>query len=156
MPFYEYQCAACKAHHEELQKITDGPLRKCPSCGKSALRRLVSAPVFRLKGGGWYETDFKADKEAQRNIAGDKEPASADPAKADAPAAASAEAKSKDEKTATKPATDAAHSKPAAEASSAAPAAAAKSANGKYSSTATRPKSSAAGARARARRRSRR
>ena len=74
MPFYEYQCAACKAHHEELQKITDGPLRKCPSCGKSALRRLVSAPVFRLKGGGWYETDFKADKDQKRNIAGDKEP----------------------------------------------------------------------------------
>ena len=74
MPFYEYQCAACRAHHEALQKIADGPLRKCPSCGKNTLRKLVSAPVFRLKGGGWYETDFKADKEGQRNIAGDKEP----------------------------------------------------------------------------------
>jgi putative FmdB family regulatory protein len=90
MPFYEYQCAACKAHHEELQKITDGPLRKCPSCGKSALRRLVSAPVFRLKGGGWYETDFKADKEGQRNIAGDKEPV-ADKPKEEKPAAAVAD-----------------------------------------------------------------
>ncbi|HEU0224242.1 MAG TPA: zinc ribbon domain-containing protein [Steroidobacteraceae bacterium] len=75
MPFYEYQCAACGRHHEELQKVGDRALRKCPACGRSSLRRLVSAPVFRLKGGGWYETDFKADKEQQRNLAGDKEPA---------------------------------------------------------------------------------
>jgi putative FmdB family regulatory protein len=73
MPFYEYHCSACGHHHEELQKITDGPLRKCPACGRSTLKRLVSAPVFRLKGGGWYETDFKGDKDSQRNLAGDKE-----------------------------------------------------------------------------------
>jgi putative FmdB family regulatory protein len=109
MPFYEYQCAACRAHHEELQKVTDGPLRKCPSCGKNTLRRLVSAPVFRLKGGGWYETDFKADKEGQRNIAGDKDPAPTQPA-----TAASADAKPKDEKSAAKSAADAAPAKPAA------------------------------------------
>ncbi len=65
MPFYEYQCSSCGHHREELQKVTDRPLRKCPACGRSTLRRLVSAPVFRLKGGGWYETDFKADKEAK-------------------------------------------------------------------------------------------
>ena len=75
MPFYEYQCSACGHHHEELQKITDGPLRKCPACGRSKLKRLMSAPAFRLKGGGWYETDFKGDKDSQRNLAGDKEPA---------------------------------------------------------------------------------
>ncbi|MGE0032212.1 MAG: FmdB family zinc ribbon protein [Steroidobacteraceae bacterium] len=75
MPFYEYQCSACGHHHEELQKITDGPLRKCPACGRSTLKRLVSAPVFRLKGGGWYETDFKGDKDSKRNLAGEKEPA---------------------------------------------------------------------------------
>jgi len=74
MPFYEYQCAACGHHHEELQKVSDRPLRKCPRCGRPALKRLVSAPVFRLKGGGWYETDFKGDAESKRNIAGDKEP----------------------------------------------------------------------------------
>ena len=79
MPFYEYQCSACGHHHEELQKVGDRPLRKCPACGKAALRRLVSAPVFRLKGGGWYETDFKADKESKRNLAGDKEPVAAAP-----------------------------------------------------------------------------
>ena len=52
MPFYEYQCSACGHHHEELQKISDGPLRKCPACGRSTLKRLMSAPAFRLKGGG--------------------------------------------------------------------------------------------------------
>jgi putative FmdB family regulatory protein len=109
MPFYEYQCATCRAHLEALQKITDGPLRKCPSCGKNTLRKLVSAPVFRLKGGGWYETDFKKDKEGQRNIAGDKEPAPAEPAKP-----AVADAKSKDEKSTAKPAADATPAKPVA------------------------------------------
>ena len=75
MPFYEYQCAACGHHHEELQKVADRPLRKCPACGRARLRRLVSAPVFRLKGGGWYETDFKNDKDGKRNLAGEKEAA---------------------------------------------------------------------------------
>jgi putative FmdB family regulatory protein len=68
MPFYEYQCSACNAHVEVLQKISDAPLRKCPECGKQKLTRLISAPVFRLKGSGWYETDFKSDKENKRNL----------------------------------------------------------------------------------------
>jgi len=74
MPFYEYQCSSCGHRHEELQKVSDRPLRKCPHCGRNTLKRLMSAPAFRLKGGGWYETDFKGDKDKQRNIAGDKEP----------------------------------------------------------------------------------
>jgi putative FmdB family regulatory protein len=74
MPFYEYECDNCKFYTELLQKISDPPLKKCPSCGKSRMRKLVSAPVFRLKGGGWYETDFKSDKEGQRNLAVEKEP----------------------------------------------------------------------------------
>ena len=79
MPFYEYECQACKFYAEVMQKITDAPLAKCPSCGKRALKKLVSAPVFRLKGGGWYETDFKSDKESKRNLLGaDKEEAKAD------------------------------------------------------------------------------
>jgi putative FmdB family regulatory protein len=68
MPFYEYQCQACGAQVEVMQKISEAPLRKCPECGKSRLTKLVSAPVFRLKGGGWYETDFKSDKENKRNL----------------------------------------------------------------------------------------
>jgi putative FmdB family regulatory protein len=68
MPFYEYQCSACGAHVEVLQKITDAPLKKCPRCAQNKLKKLVSAPVFRLKGGGWYETDFKTDKDTKRNL----------------------------------------------------------------------------------------
>jgi putative FmdB family regulatory protein len=56
---------------EVLQKISDKPLRKCEACGKSALVKLVSAPIFRLKGGGWYETDFKSEQDRKRNLAGD-------------------------------------------------------------------------------------
>lgn len=85
MPFYEYQCSACGHHHEELQKVSDRPLRKCPACGRPALKRLVSAPVFRLKGGGWYETDFKSDAESKRNLAGEKEPAAVESAPAEKP-----------------------------------------------------------------------
>jgi len=85
MPFYEYECSSCKYYTEVMQKITDAPLTKCPSCGKKALKKLLSAPVFRLKGGGWYETDFKSDKENKRNLAGaDRE----DSAKADSTAKA--------------------------------------------------------------------
>jgi putative FmdB family regulatory protein len=70
MPFYEYECQACKFYTEVMQKISDAPLTRCPSCGKKRLKKLVSAPVFRLKGAGWYETDFKSDKEAKRNLVG--------------------------------------------------------------------------------------
>lgn len=95
MPFYEYECGNCKFYSEVLQKISEAPLRKCPSCGKNAFKRLISAPVFRLKGSGWYETDFKSDKEAKRNLAGeDKDaPAAKDDAKADTKAEAKPEAK---------------------------------------------------------------
>ena len=60
MPFYEYQCSKCGHEEEVLQKVTDAPLKKCPACGKSAMKKLVSSTAFRLKGGGWYETDFKS------------------------------------------------------------------------------------------------
>ena len=70
MPFYEYECQACKFYTEVMQKISDAPLARCPSCGKRRLKKLVSAPVFRLKGAGWYETDFKSDKENKRNLVG--------------------------------------------------------------------------------------
>jgi putative FmdB family regulatory protein len=73
MPFYEYECENCKFYTELLQKISDPPLKKCPSCGKNQMKKLVSAPVFRLKGAGWYETDFKSDKENKRNLAVEKE-----------------------------------------------------------------------------------
>ena len=72
MPIYEYQCTKCHHHLEALQKFSDKPLRECPECGKHTLKRLMSAPMFRLAGSGWYETDFKSDKENKRNLVGDK------------------------------------------------------------------------------------
>jgi putative FmdB family regulatory protein len=86
MPIYEYQCAKCSHHLEALQKISDKPLRECPECGRRSLKRLMSAPLFRLAGSGWYETDFKSDKEQKRNLAqkGDAEPAAASETKAEA------------------------------------------------------------------------
>ncbi len=82
MPFYEYECESCKYYVEVMQKISDAPLKKCPSCGKNALKKLVSAPVFRLKGSGWYETDFKSDKENKRNLAEREESKESKPAEA--------------------------------------------------------------------------
>lgn len=67
MPIYEYQCEACTHHLEKLQKMSEDKLVDCPQCGKPALKRLVSAAAFRLKGSGWYETDFKKDN--KRNLA---------------------------------------------------------------------------------------
>lgn len=69
MPIYEYQCQACQHLHEALQKIIDPPLVDCPACGRSALKKKVSAAAFRLKGSGWYETDFK--KGGKKNLAGE-------------------------------------------------------------------------------------
>ena len=95
MPFYEYECSNCKFYSEVMQKITDAPMTKCPSCGKKSMKKLISAPNFRLKGGGWYETDFKGDKENKRNLAGaDKEESS----KAETPSAATDSSKTETSK----------------------------------------------------------
>ena len=59
MPIYEYQCAACGHALETIQKFSDAPLTDCPACHKAELKKLLSAPAFRLNGAGWYETDFK-------------------------------------------------------------------------------------------------
>ena len=111
MPFYEYECSNCKFYVEALQKISDPPMRKCPSCKKQTLKRLVSAPVFRLKGGGWYETDFKSDQEGKRNLAaGEETPEAAATDKAADDKAKPAEAAKDADK---KPAAAAETSKPA-------------------------------------------
>ncbi len=68
MPIYEYQCQACHKQLEALQKISDEPLLECPDCGEPSLKKKISAAAFRLKGGGWYETDFKTGK--KKNLAG--------------------------------------------------------------------------------------
>lgn len=69
MPIYEYSCRSCGHQLEKIQKISDAPLTLCPSCGKEELQKRVSTPGFRLKGGGWYETDFKTGN--KKNLVGE-------------------------------------------------------------------------------------
>ncbi|MEO0422092.1 MAG: zinc ribbon domain-containing protein [Pseudomonadota bacterium] len=67
MPIYEYQCESCGHRQDALQRMSDDPLVDCAACGQPALKKLMSAPRFRLKGSGWYETDFKSEN--KRNLA---------------------------------------------------------------------------------------
>ncbi len=62
MPIYEYKCSECEHELEVIQRFSDDPLKKCPECNKNSLNKLISSPSFRLKGAGWYETDFKTGK----------------------------------------------------------------------------------------------
>jgi putative FmdB family regulatory protein len=80
MPIYEYKCSACGHQHDHLQKLTERPLTKCPSCGKKKYEKQLSAAGFQLKGSGWYATDFKGGKKTE-------------PAKAEANAEAKTETK---------------------------------------------------------------
>ena len=92
MPIYEYSCSSCGAKLEFLQKVSDDPKTTCTACGQTALQKLISPAGFRLKGGGWYETDFKQDK--KKNLA--DAPASNPATNASNPASATASATSSD------------------------------------------------------------
>ena len=87
MPIYEYRCESCSHRLEKLQRMSEGDLVDCPECKKPALKRLVSASAFRLKGSGWYETDFKTG--SKKNLAGK------DAAKSDSKPSAKSETKAK-------------------------------------------------------------
>ncbi len=87
MPIYEYQCAACGHRLDHLQRLADPDPLECPACAAAALKRRVSAPSFRLAGSGWYETDFKSDKDRRRNLV-DTGSGEAKSEKPDAPAKA--------------------------------------------------------------------
>ena len=75
MPIYEYECKACGHEMEALQKMSDPVLTDCPACEKKELVKLISAAGFRLKGGGWYETDFKSG--SKKNVSKSEAPACA-------------------------------------------------------------------------------
>jgi putative FmdB family regulatory protein len=96
MPIYEYVCATCGRKSDHLMRMSDPDPTECPDCGPATLTRAVSAPSFRLAGGGWYETDFKKDGDKKRNLVesggGDSKPAESAPAAAPStpPAAPSA------------------------------------------------------------------
>jgi putative FmdB family regulatory protein len=72
MPIYAYRCEACGHELDALQKISDAPLTDCPACGAAALKKQLTAAAFRLKGSGWYETDFKKDGKKNLHETGDK------------------------------------------------------------------------------------
>jgi putative FmdB family regulatory protein len=75
MPIYEFECTACKAIFDRLQKLSDPDPVECPECGKPRVKRRLTAPAFRLAGSGWYETDFKKEGDTKRNLAKADEPA---------------------------------------------------------------------------------
>ena len=101
MPIYAFECAACGHTFDRLQKLSDADPTQCPECAEPQVRRQLTAPQFRLAGGGWYETDFKKDGDRKRNLAGDAggdkaksgSESTATAAKADAKPAKAAEAK---------------------------------------------------------------
>lgn len=68
MPIYEYQCSDCNLKFEKIQKISEANITTCPKCNKHSVQKLISATAFRLKGTGWYETDFKSPTERKRNL----------------------------------------------------------------------------------------
>ncbi len=72
MPIYEYRCERCSHQLEIMQKLADAPLIDCPQCQQPTLRKLISPVGFRLKGGGWYETDFKSGNKRNLADSGDK------------------------------------------------------------------------------------
>lgn len=111
MPIYAYKCAACGFAKDVLQKISAAPLTVCPSCGAERFAKQVTAAGFRLKGSGWYVTDFRNEGnggardgapdagKAEGSAAADAPSASSDPgasaqptASAPAPAASPAPA----------------------------------------------------------------
>lgn len=108
MPIYEYRCEQCGHELEKLQRMGDDPLRDCPACEQPQLRRLISAAGFRLKGGGWYETDFKNDNRRNLHESADKKSESKTEAKTgdtkEAAKKPAADKKAGDAKPAAKPA----------------------------------------------------
>ena len=74
MPIYAYRCDECGHELDALQKISDPPLTDCPACNAAALKKQITAAAFRLKGGGWYETDFKKDGKKNLHETGDDKP----------------------------------------------------------------------------------
>jgi len=86
MPIYAFECAACGHSFDKLQKLSDPDPSACPACNADAIKRQLTAPAFRLAGGGWYETDFKKDGDRKRNLVEKGEGAKAESKPEPAPA----------------------------------------------------------------------
>ncbi len=83
MPIYEFECRSCGHVWDELQKSSDPDPDSCPNCANPVVVRRMTAAAFRLKGAGWYETDFKKEGDTKRNLV---EAASGDATKSEAAA----------------------------------------------------------------------
>ena len=86
MPIYAFECAACGHSFDKLQKLSDPDPSACPACNADAIKRQLTAPAFRLAGGGWYEPDFKKDGDKKRNLVEKGEGAKAESKPESAPA----------------------------------------------------------------------
>lgn len=69
MPIYAYRCSACGHAKDVLQKLSDPVLHTCPACGAQSFAKQLTAARFRLKGSGWYATDFKGGAAAAAGAA---------------------------------------------------------------------------------------
>ena len=88
MPIYAFACDACGHAFDRLQKLSDADPAACPACGaEGRVHRQLTAPQFRLAGGGWYETDFKKDGDKKRNLADGGEGAAKSESKGESTAA---------------------------------------------------------------------
>ena len=92
MPIYEYRCDSCGHELEVMQKLADAPLTDCPECADAALRKKISAVGFRLKGSGWYETDFKSGN--KKNVVDSGQSESKSESKSETKSEAKSESKS--------------------------------------------------------------
>jgi putative FmdB family regulatory protein len=97
MPLYEYECSACHRHTEKIQKFSDPEITICPHCG-GPLQRVITAPAFALKGGGWYADGYASSKPSAAPASGDSAPAAAPAAAPATPAPAPASTPSADKK----------------------------------------------------------
>ncbi len=93
MPIYAFECAACGHSFDRLQRMSDPDPTICPECGAEQVRRQLTAPQFRLSGGGWYETDFKKEGDRKRNLAGKDDAAPKTESKSEAKSEGKSEAK---------------------------------------------------------------
>lgn len=73
MPTYSYQCSACHHAFEQVQRMSDDPIKVCPSCGAEAVRRLINSANFILKGSGWYADAYSGG--SNKKSGGDAKPA---------------------------------------------------------------------------------
>lgn len=104
MPIYEFECPACGHRFERLQKLSDADPSECPECQGHGVKRRLTAPAFRLSGSGWYETDFKKDGDAKRNLVSKDDAPKAPAPEAAKPAAAESKTETTPKPSAPKPA----------------------------------------------------